>query len=74
MCFGAQKQNFQEEMGAVTNTQTNYATSCICLQVLLALNVPLRKHSLEKIKNIILPQEICTIPGLIMLYSIATWI
>lgn len=58
----------------ITNTQANYATSCICLQVLLALNMALRKHSLEKIKNVILPQEICSISGLIILCSIATWI
>lgn len=61
-------------METITNTEANYATSCICLQALLALNVTLRKHSLEEIKNAILPQGICRIPGLIMLYNIATWI
>lgn len=54
-------------MGTVTNTQANFATICISLQVLLALNMALRKLSLEEIKNAILPQEICSIPGLIML-------
>lgn len=61
-------------MGTIATTQANYATSCICLQGLLALNVALRKCSLEEIKNTILPQEICRIPGLIMFYSIAIWI
>lgn len=61
-------------MESVTNTQANYAAICICLQVLLALNMALRKLSLEEIKNAILPQETCSIPGLIMLYRITTWI
>lgn len=60
-------------METITNKQSNYAINYICLQILLALNTALRKHSLESIKNVILPQEACNILGL-MLYSTATWI
>lgn len=61
-------------METITNKQSNYATNCMRLQVLLALNITLRKHFPENIKNVILPQEVCNIPELITLYSIAIWI